>query len=117
MRRRSLLSAAGGRLQHKKTIKEMEEKLDKILMYSLLAAKNVLNIDDVAVLTGLSKSTLYKMTCTKEIPFYRPNGKLIYFDRKEVESWMKRNRVAGNFELEEGAADFLAGIKKGGKER
>lgn len=95
----------------------MEEKIDKILMYSLLAAKNVLNIDDVAVLTGLSKSTLYKMTCAKEIPFYRPNGKMIFFDRKEIESWMKRNRVASTFELHDNAADFLAGVgaKKGVK--
>ena len=96
---------------------EIEEKLDKILNYSLLAAKNVLNIDDVAVLTGLSKSTLYKLTCSKEIPFYRPNGKLIYFDRKEIEQWMKRNRVASTFELKDNAADYLAGVgaKKGGK--
>ena len=33
----------------------MEEKIDKILIYSLLAAKSVLTLDDAALLTGLSK--------------------------------------------------------------
>ena len=72
---------------------DMEEKINQILAYSLLAAKNVLTLEDVALLTGLSKSYLYKLTCAKQIPYYRPNGKQIYFDRGEVEAWMKQNRV------------------------
>lgn len=55
----------------------MEDKINQILVYSLLAAKNVLTIEDVTLLTGLSKSYLYKLTCTKQIPYYRPNGKQI----------------------------------------
>lgn len=39
---------------------ELREQLDRIEKYSLLAAKNVLCFDDVALLTGLSKSHLYK---------------------------------------------------------
>ncbi len=70
----------------------IEQKLNKIMEYSLLSAKNVLTLDDTALLTGLSKSFLYKLTCTHQIPYYKPNGKQIYFDRKEIEAWMKRNR-------------------------
>ena len=33
---------------------ELKEQLDRIERYSLLAAKNVLCFDDVALLTGLS---------------------------------------------------------------
>ena len=51
------------------------KKLEAIERNSLLAAKNVLTLDDVVYLTGMSKSYLYKLTCTKEIPFYRPSGK------------------------------------------
>ena len=71
----------------------MEDKINKILIYSLLAAKNVLTLEDVALLTGLSKSHLYRLTCTRQIPYYKPNGKQIYFDRGEIENWMKQNRV------------------------
>ncbi len=94
----------------------MEEKINQILVYSLLAAKNVLTLEDVALLTGLSKSYLYKLTCTKQIPYYRPNGKQIYFDRAEIERWMKQNRVATESEVEQKAATYIstAATQKGG---
>ena len=90
----------------------MEEKLNQILIYSLLAAKNVLTLEDVALLTGLSKSHLYRLTCTHQIPYYKPNGKQIYFDRAEIESWMKQNRVATAAEINQQAQVFC--MKKGG---
>lgn len=93
---------------------DMEEKINQILAYSLLVAKNVLTLEDVALLTGLSKSYLYKLTCAKQIPYYRPNGKQIYFDRGEVEAWMKQNRVNTRQEAEQQAAMYVAGHKKGG---
>ncbi|MCC8118677.1 MAG: helix-turn-helix domain-containing protein [Bacteroidales bacterium] len=67
--------------------------LNEIKANTLLAAKNVLTIEDVALLTGLSKSYLYSLTSKKQIPHYKPNGKLMFFDRKEVEEWMLQNRV------------------------
>lgn len=83
-------------------------RLEAIEQYSLLAAKTVLTLNDVALLTGLSKSHLYKMTCQKQIPYYRPNGKQIYFDRGEVEAWMKQNRVSSAQEAEQAAAKYVA---------
>ena len=90
----------------------MEEKLNQILIYSLLEAKNVLALEDVALLTGLSKSHLYRLTCTHQIPYYKPNGKQIYFDRAEIESWMKQNRVATAAEINQQAQVFC--MKQGG---
>lgn len=93
----------------------MEEKINQILVYSLLAAKNVLTLEDVSLLTGLSKSHLYRLTCTRQIPFYKPNGKQIYFDRAEIESWMKQNRVATQQEAEQAAIAYVVtGKQKGG---
>lgn len=93
----------------------MEDKINKILIYSLLAAKNVLTLEDVALLTGLSKSHLYRLTCTRQIPYYKPNGKQIYFDRGEIENWMKQNRVMTQQEAEQQAAAYvMTGKQKGG---
>ena len=93
----------------------MEEKLNQILVYSLLAAKNVLTLEDAALLTGLSKSHLYRLTCTHSIPYYKPNGKQIYFDRAELEAWMKQNRQSTRQETEQAAIAYVVtGMKKGG---
>ena len=91
----------------------MEEKIDLILNYSLLAAKNVLTMNDLAVLTGLSKSHLYRLTCNHQIPHYKPNGKQIYFDRVEVESWMKQNRVGTTQEAAQKAVAYVVTGKGG----
>lgn len=85
---------------------EIMEKLCSIERNSLLAAKNVLNIDDVSLLTGLSCSSIYKMTCTRNIPFYK-NGKFLYFDKKEIENWMKSQRFPTNEEAEQKAINHI----------
>ncbi len=89
------------------TDQEIIKKLNNIERYTILAAKNVLNIDDVSLLTGYSKFYIYKLTCTSKIPHYKPNGKSIYFDRNEVEAWMKRNRVNSIEEAEQQAANYI----------
>ena len=49
-------------------------------------------------------------------PFSAPNGKLIYFDRAEIESWMKQNRVATESEIEQKAVNYISTgtMQKGG---
>ena len=96
--------------------RDMEEiilsKLEAIERNTLLASKNVLTIDDAALLTGMSKSHIYKLTCSKQIPFYRPNGKLVYFDRQELEGWLKQNRVNTTAEAEQAAITYVMKNKK-----
>lgn len=88
-------------------------KLDIIERNSLLASKKVLCLEDVSVLTGLSKSYIYKLTADKKIPHYKPNGKLVYFERSEIENWMLKNRVATTDEAEQDAMSYL--VKRGTK--
>ena len=94
-------------------IQEIISRLERIESLSTLAAKNVLNIDDVAVLTGMSKGYIYQLTHKRIIPFYKPTGKQMYFDRSEIEAWMKRNRYDTDDEIVTEALSFKT--KKGGK--
>ena len=63
-------------------IQMIDERLKNI--ESLLSLqKTVLNFDEVAAYTGLSKSYLYKLTCSGGIPCYKPQGKHIYFNNRK----------------------------------
>lgn len=76
-------------------MEKISQQLDEIKVLILLSAKNVLTIDEVALLTDLSVSCLYKKTCSRQIPFYR-SGKRIYFNRKEIEDWMMKCHTVAN---------------------
>lgn len=76
-------------------------------------AKEMITLDETARYMGVSRSFLYKLTMGRKIPHYKPNGKLIYFNRKEVEEWLQQNRVATDGELEARAQSYCA-KKKGG---
>jgi excisionase family DNA binding protein len=104
---------------------EMEEKiltrLERIERYSIIAAKSMLTVDELSFITGLSKSWIYKATYEHLIPYYKPNGKQIYFDRAEIEAWMRQNRIATTEEANQAATKYILnntgtnGFKKGGK--
>lgn len=73
----------------------------------MLSQKVVLNFNEVASYTGLSKSYLYKLTSSGGIPCYKPQGKQIYFNKQEIDNWLLQNRKATNSELEHKASSFV----------
>ena len=78
------------------------------IMENLLRdAKQVLTLEEAALFMGISKSSLYKMTHRHELPFFRPNGKLIYFEKAELLKWMRQNRNMSEAETKEAAAQKL----------
>jgi excisionase family DNA binding protein len=93
-------------------LQSIDERLSKIETL-LLTQKTVLNFDEVAAYTGLSKSYLYKLTSTGGIPCYKPQGKHIYFDKQEIDQWLLQNRKATNQQLESQAITHVT-LKKGG---
>ncbi|WP_418665482.1 helix-turn-helix transcriptional regulator [Alistipes finegoldii] len=78
------------------------EELRHIKRYTLLGAKNVYDIDDACIITGLSKSRIYALTSTNKIPYHKsPGGRNIYFNKKELEDWMLARRFDTDEELEQ----------------
>ena len=71
------------------------------------SAKEVLNLEEAASFLGIAKSTLYKMTHENRIPFYKPAGKLIYFEKSVLLEWIRSNRIMSESELQEEARKKL----------
>ncbi|MCK4661987.1 MAG: helix-turn-helix domain-containing protein [Bacteroidales bacterium] len=92
-------------------LQKQDERLSNI--ENLLSfQKIVLNINEVSKLTGLSKSTIYKMTCSGMIPHYK-KAKHLYFDRIEIENWLKSDRIKTSDEIDREASTYVT-LKKGG---
>ncbi|MFI3268275.1 MAG: helix-turn-helix domain-containing protein [Rikenellaceae bacterium] len=94
-------------------IEQRLEHLENALISTNINTKEVLTFDETANYTGLSKSYLYKLTSRKEIPHFKPTGKLVYFNRKEVETWLQDNRVSTTDEIQAQAQAYC--LQKGGK--
>lgn len=80
--------------------------------------KMMLTSDEVCAYLGISKPYLYKLTCKKQIPHYKPMGKLCFFNRAELEEWLQRNRVATKAEAESAAVAYVVRkdyLRKGGR--
>lgn len=95
--------------------------MEGISILNASGQKEILNIEDVARLTGLSRSTIYKLTSKHEIPYYKPAGrKHLHFRFDEIMAWMLRGRIKTNEELEQEAIkrrvkNFYNGQKRKGR--
>jgi len=88
-------------------------ELQELKNLTLLGAKQALTMTDAALLTGLSKSHLYKLVCYRRIPHFKSNGgKLTYFDKDELNSWMLQRRIKTSSELETEAATYVVTGKR-----
>lgn len=96
-------------------LNEIKEQLSRIES-GVLSQKSVLTFDEVASFTGLSKSYLYKLTSTGRIPHSKPHGKVLYFERSQVENWLLQNPIKTAEQVDKEATTFVTLKKKGATE-
>lgn len=89
----------------------IQSKLNEII--ALLEKQNLFEqefftLEEAALFLGQSKSSLYKLTSKKEIPFYVPGGKIIYFRKRELEEWILNGKVASIEDLENEVDHYLS---------
>ncbi len=75
-------------------------------------SKEIYNFNEACTFLDYSKSYLYKLTYSRKIAHFKPNGKKIYFKRSDLEAWLLRNRIKTADEIERDAINYV--VKKGG---
>ena len=90
---------------------KLTEIADKLSEQNILQ-KAVLNLNEASKYLDISPSHLYKLTSTRQIPHFCPQGKKLYFKRDELDQWLQRNRQASANEIEKMAADYVIKTKR-----
>ena len=69
---------------------------------------DMLSVAQASEYSGFSKSFIYKITSSNEAPFYKPNGKTIFFKRSDIDEFLCRKKVPSNQELRMDANNSLS---------
>lgn len=75
------------------------ERLDR-LEKLLIGNKEVLTFDEASDYTGISRSYLYKLTASGKIPHSKPNGKMLFFEKKKLVDWLLQNKRKSKHDIE-----------------
>lgn len=81
------------------TQEEIKQIAAAVVETTKIYTKEVLTTEEAAKYMGIKISYLYKLTMRGEIPHYKPNGKMCYFKRTDIENWMMSNPVATTEEI------------------
>jgi prophage regulatory protein len=81
----------------------------------LINQKSVFNVDDLSTYTGLSKSAIYKLTRANKLRFSRPNGKLIFFLKSDVDAFLMSKPIDSMDDVNQEVIDYTRKtVSKGG---
>jgi hypothetical protein len=81
------------------------DDLEILIKDQSLYRKEALTFSEGCRYCGFMPSYMHKLTGRDAIPYYKPNGKMIYFRRSDLDDWLLRNRNTTGQEMqEEGSA-------------
>ena len=87
-------------------IEKRLEQIEKLI----LGQKDVFTFEECCQYTGISRTYMYKLTCTNRIPHFKPHGKIIYFSKAEIDDWLMKNPVKTKEQVEQEAANYLVTV-------
>lgn len=92
-------------------IATMEHKMSFIEKMVAIGTKTYLTMDEAAAYTGMKENQLYHLTSSKQIPFSKPGGKLLFFHKSDLDNYMAGNRTRSKAEINEAADTHLVKLR------
>ena len=86
-----------------KSIEMRVAELENLVLHS----KNVLSFEEASRFLNIYKSYQYKLTSGNLIPHYKPQGKMLYFEKTELEAWLRQNPIRTQAQTEAEAQKYV----------
>jgi len=74
-------------MNRKRTLNKSLDKYEKIKLRLALSTKKALTFCEGCIYLDLEESYVYKLTSAGVLPYCKPLGKKIFFDREKLDEW------------------------------
>lgn len=98
--------------------KDLENRVSRLEEGLAHCAKEIFSFSEACTYLNLSRSYLYKLTSGQQIPHFKPLGKMIYFEKEELDKWLRSNPIQTEEQLSAKAQHFTSSnnvFRKGGE--
>ncbi|MFG0592211.1 helix-turn-helix transcriptional regulator [Myroides odoratimimus] len=89
------------------TIKLILEKLDYLEQLIISNNKEILSVEELEKYTGFKKSYIYHLVHYSKIPYSKPNGKYLFFEKSEIDQWLLKNKSLSDDQIQEKAREYV----------
>ena len=96
-----------------KDIQNEVKKIREFIELQSVLSKEVLTLAELSLYLGQSKSSIYKLTSKRKIPFYTtPGGAKCYFRKSEIDNWIFKNKVIPVDQVDQEVESYLGRTNK-----
>ncbi|MDM1377038.1 helix-turn-helix transcriptional regulator [Myroides marinus] len=88
-------------------IKLILEKLDYLEQLIISNNKEILSVEELEKYTGFKKSYIYHLVHFNKIPYSKPNGKYLFFQKFEIDEWLLKNKSLSDDQIQEKAREYV----------
>jgi len=77
-----------------KSLEKLNNQVSELIQVQrkAITGYDYINVNELSQLLGESISTIYNRVHQKQIPYYKPGGKVLLFKIGEIEDWIKSGR-------------------------
>ena len=94
------------------TIKLILKKLDYLEQLIIANHKEILSVEELEKYTGFKKSYIYHLVHYSKIPYSKPNGKYLFFQKSEINEWLLKNKYLSDDQIQTKAREYVLKKKK-----